>query len=136
MLLTLVEGSPDEKVLSNLQIFLNYEKLVEQTTNIYEKLIKYKSQRIRLNRTDYMSSEDNDIIKAGVDIIILLLKVYPNRQIETDAYKSYYKQNIGYVELLKNNAIESHYFEIPAKCKLLTKDTKRRIVQRQRQTHN
>ena len=43
MLLTLVEGSPDEKVLSNLQIFLNYEKLVEQTTNIYEKLIKYKS---------------------------------------------------------------------------------------------
>ena len=50
------------------------------------------------------------MIKTGVNIIILLLKVNPKKKIKTDAYRNYYKINIGSVEILRNNEIENHLF--------------------------
>ena len=91
MLLTLVEGTPEKKVISNLQKFTKFDKLLEQSTIIYEKFIKGKEKEIMLNRTDKMQSGDFKIIETGVNIIILLLKVYPKKPIETEAYEKYYK---------------------------------------------
>ena len=60
-----------------MQKFLSYEKLLSQTTIIYENLIRNKEKSITFNETDHITSGDLDIITTGVNIMILLLKVFP-----------------------------------------------------------
>ena len=137
MLLTLTEGTPEKKVTSNLQTFLNFDALLEQTSIIYEKLIKGNERDIMLNRIGgKLSKGDYDIIATGVNILILILKIYPKRTISTEAYENYYKLNIGFVQIQKKDVLENHYFQVPSKCQMLTDDFKALVVQYAGSSHN
>lgn len=60
--------------------------------------------------------------------MILLIKLNPDIVIQTEAYHKYYKDNIGFVEILRNGIIEEHYFVIPKKCRLLTGKSRRKLI--------
>ena len=97
-------------MIEDLQKFLNRYNLLDQTSIIYETLIRDKEEDIKLNFTQQLSAAEQSIIETGVHIIIFLLKVYPKHAIDTPAYENYYKHNIGFVEIMRNDAIEKHYF--------------------------
>ena len=79
------------------------------------------------------------MINSAVGIQILLMNLTPQFYVETEtlegyqdehlaAYNKFYRHNIEFVEILKDDKIEHHYFQIPVKCKLLTNVTRNQIL--------
>jgi len=138
--MTLVEGNPDPKVLKCMRKYLKLQSMIDYVIEVYDKLIKGRESLVDSSiikkqadhdkaldletayKRSFITQLEKEIIENAVQIVILLMKIkkLKSRLKNSPAYIKYYTVNIGYVEILKDNRIEAHYFKIPQRCRLLS----------------
>lgn len=146
LLQVLLEGNPSADILQTFQTFLGTDIMVAYVTNVYKAIIAPNRKVIELG--DFGSDRRHPIVEYAMDTSLFLvqylnlsgigLKEMLKTEDSVTAFREYYLQYCGYVELFKPSPFSSSLdnpdniwgvnFRIPFKCKLLTNDSANALI--------
>jgi len=138
-LCTLLEGKPDPSIPETMSRFLDLALLRTGCESVYQHLIVGNETLLSLESGD-LTEPHRGIVEAALSQAILLVQLrsvgiihdeltkFEGSTMEPTPTFAYFSRYIGYVEIDRNGALESHYFPIPWKCKYITSTTRLSLV--------
>ena len=147
LLQVLLEGNASADILNTFQTFLSNEALVTYVTDVYKSIIVPNRTTIELD--DFGTDRRHEIVEYAMDTSLFLiqylnltgtvLKEVLKTEDSVAAFRDYYLQYCGYVEIYKPSApdkagledldnIWGVHFRIPFKCKLLTSESATALI--------